>query len=315
MAQFRNVIKHGPSTLIVSLPSKWVKAHDVKNGDSLEVKEDGNNIIFSLKQDKSVKKIVEVDFSGLDRSSVMFYLRSLYRQGYDIVKIRFKDALIPYFRIGRAVNIVNVIKQEVNRLPGFEIIEQRQDYCLIHVITEMNGAEFENVFKKIFFMVDDAFEGISESLREKNSLYSRSFDEKHNSITKFISYCCRLLMTEKIQGYQNNLQLYNILTDFDVVADTLKNFCRELYKLKRTRFHKDFIRLFDVLKGMQKLFYRLFFNFKKDYLVEFERSKEMLFKGLFASKMPSPQKRILASLLAISDIQRDLIESRLIIAN
>jgi hypothetical protein len=35
----RKVILHGPSTLTVSLPSKWVKNHNIKKGDELNIEE------------------------------------------------------------------------------------------------------------------------------------------------------------------------------------------------------------------------------------------------------------------------------------
>lgn len=308
----RNVIKHGPSTLIVSLPSKWVKEKNVKNGDTLEYKEEGDSLIFSTNSIKKEKKHIEVDFSGLDRSSIMLTLRSLYRQGYSSIKIKYDSPEVIYFRTDTKLNFINVIKEEINRLPGIEIIEQRDKYCLVHEITESSASEFDNVFKKIFFMVYDAFEGIIECLTSANSCFIDAFDNKHNSITKFISYCCRLLMLEKIKDYQSSLQYYNILTNFDVIADILKNFCRAVTKLN-FRFSDNGISMIRTLADNQKLFYNIFFNFKKEMLREFEENKELLIKKAFSCKFDSKEISILCSLFPISDIQRDLVESKLII--
>ena len=40
----RKVNQIGPSTLMVSLPSKWAKRYNVRKGDSVEVTEEGKSL-------------------------------------------------------------------------------------------------------------------------------------------------------------------------------------------------------------------------------------------------------------------------------
>ena len=56
-------MKQGPSTLVVSLPSKWTKKYNVKKGSSLFLKEQGSTISISKHAEKGETKIT-VDASG-----------------------------------------------------------------------------------------------------------------------------------------------------------------------------------------------------------------------------------------------------------
>ena len=53
----RKVIKQGPSTLMVSLPSKWVKNKNIKRGDEINLFEQGEDIIISLEKKEQFQKI------------------------------------------------------------------------------------------------------------------------------------------------------------------------------------------------------------------------------------------------------------------
>ena len=55
----RKVNLIGPSSLMISLPSKWVRRLQVKKGDEIEVKEKGNSLVVgkTLQVDKMRLKI------------------------------------------------------------------------------------------------------------------------------------------------------------------------------------------------------------------------------------------------------------------
>ena len=74
----RKVIKQGPATLMISLPSKWAKNIGLKQGDEVELIEKGNGLLISsgsvsegkeclieLKNIKQWIKIILNQFGGL----------------------------------------------------------------------------------------------------------------------------------------------------------------------------------------------------------------------------------------------------------
>ena len=47
----RKIVKHGNSTLTVSLPSKWAKNNSLKQGDEIDVIENGKELILNSKKE------------------------------------------------------------------------------------------------------------------------------------------------------------------------------------------------------------------------------------------------------------------------
>ena len=76
----RKVVKHGQNTLTVSLPSKWCRAHGIKQGDEIEVEEKGPLIQLSPLEVKR-KTETSLDFSNIDISETRV-LRNLINHTY-----------------------------------------------------------------------------------------------------------------------------------------------------------------------------------------------------------------------------------------
>ena len=73
---------------------------------------------------------VEIDITGLDRSSIMNYIRSVYRRGFDEIVVRFNDPWTYHHRISQKKKVISIIHTEVNRLIGVELIEQKKLFAI-----------------------------------------------------------------------------------------------------------------------------------------------------------------------------------------
>ncbi len=61
----RKVVKLGPATLVVSLPSKWTKKFSINAGDELEMEEHNKNLIISTEKGINIEKEA-IDISNWD---------------------------------------------------------------------------------------------------------------------------------------------------------------------------------------------------------------------------------------------------------
>ena len=52
----RNIVKQGHSTLMVSIPMKWVKKYNLKKGMQVDVEDNGRDLIISTKSELEPKK-------------------------------------------------------------------------------------------------------------------------------------------------------------------------------------------------------------------------------------------------------------------
>ena len=53
----RKVIQQGPSSLMLSIPSKWVKINSIKKGDYLTVELANNQLVILAKDQEEEKKV------------------------------------------------------------------------------------------------------------------------------------------------------------------------------------------------------------------------------------------------------------------
>ena len=83
----RKVIQQGPSTMMVSLPSTWIKENAVKKGDFIDLDLRGDEITLSITTDKG-KKSCKINFSRKEDYFDRIIVKK-YREGFDEVIVTY----------------------------------------------------------------------------------------------------------------------------------------------------------------------------------------------------------------------------------
>ena len=306
----RKIVRHGPSTYIISLPINWIKEHDIKKGSELEVTEEGNKIIVSM--DEKLKPLeASIDITGLDRTAIMFAIRSLYRLGYDIVNVKFNSSTTPYYKTGKLVNVSSAIHKEVNRLIGYEIIQEKENFCTIKDLQVVSEKEFEQILKRIFFILVDASKDFILGAKNNNSQLLESIENKHDSITRFVSYCMRLLNKKGYPDQKKTAYYYHILGLLDRVADVLKYAARDLIEYGKKPSNITIEIMESTTKDISK-FFELFYNYDNKKADEIHINRYKVEKALknFPKSINSQEIVIATNVFNILWIILDLIEAR-----
>jgi len=269
----RKVVQHGPSTLIVSLPSKWVQKYGVKKGDELDCEENGNSIVVRTDKAVDIGKI-DLDLSGLDRTSILYSIRSMYKLGYNNINSYFKKPTAFHYRIKEERPILFIIHEELSRLTGIEIIQQRENSCQLKTLVEMSPKEFNVILRRIFFLLIDMNEDFITGTKKKDETLLKTLYQKHNTITKFVSFCMRLL--NKI-GYAENQKkttiVYTILTDLDNLVEVIKNTGRMVRALKPD-ISEDVLKLINSVHEAIVKYYNLFYNFDNNTVAKINKLRD-----------------------------------------
>ena len=196
--------------------------------------------------------------------------------GFDEIKISFNTPLTAYFRTHENVNVITVINKEVSRLIGYEIIQQKENFCIIKDISTTSIKEFDNVLRRIFLLLNDASNDLIKGVKEKNWSTIETIEEKHDSITKFISYCSRLLNKYGYPDHKKTIVLYNILASMDRIIDVIKNAGRDVLKLKHG-FNNKTLQLMELVDDTIKLFSEFFYKYDlKKAVVMYKNRNDML---------------------------------------
>ena len=113
--EFRKIQFTGRSSFIISLPKKWVKEHDLKQGDAvpLVINPDGSITIFPKEpKETSERKVLEISPEFSPDMAIRLVI-SAYIQGYDVLEINLSEEM-PIYKVK--------IRKILQSLPGVEII-------------------------------------------------------------------------------------------------------------------------------------------------------------------------------------------------
>jgi phosphate uptake regulator len=260
----RKVSRMGPASLVVSLPSKWAKAHNINKGDEIEVDAEENRLVFNIKKEPEIKKI-DVDVTELDRSSFLRLLIALYQIGYDEINIKFdKDECVDH-KTNKKVKISDQIKRYLGRLFGLEIISQSPNNYLLKDISAGSEKEFENILRRIFFLIIEFQETITASFETKDySELTKAFP-RHDNIDKFINYCLRLLNKRRIQDPIEKNNLFHIITSLGDITDYIRYCCDDILKIEG-KLNKTTIDIIKDIVAYFRKYYELFYKYETEKL-------------------------------------------------
>lgn len=306
----RKVIQIADSTQLVSLPRKWALQHGIKKGDEIEIREEKNTLIITTEKGPEFMK-TEVDITGLDRTSILYCIESLYRLGYDEIKVVFNKPKVKYIRMDKDVKVISVVHYVISRLPGFEIIQERENFCLIKDIQSVSSKEFDSMFRRIFLLLLDAFEDLIKGIQTKNSVIIEMIKEKHDSITKFVSYCLRLLNKTGYDVPKKDFILYHILSSLDKVADILKVASRNILHYKIV-LSKESVAIMEIIFKSFKLYQELYYKFEIAHVYKIGESKEKVIDDILklSNKIDRKELLLLNDLKSSMETLTDLTEAR-----
>jgi phosphate uptake regulator len=171
----RKVQKFGKSTLMVSLPSEWVKLVNLRPSDMvrLEVKEDGTLLVIpqTLLEQKIKGKEVKISLSRNTPDDLL--TRSLYATyiaGYDRIVIEGSDGeLTP--------NHMQSIRNLVRMLIGAEIVEQLPRRVVIQIFVDINRYSLDALVSRIILTLKNMFNFLVVSIKGGSTDYLKEIIE------------------------------------------------------------------------------------------------------------------------------------------
>jgi phosphate uptake regulator len=280
---------------------------------SVEAKDPGLLIMPNVDNKNDIsRKSVEIEVTGIDRTSLLYAIRSAYKMGYDDIKLLDKKTIAMHYRIDVDETIISIVHEEVNRLIGVEVVQQKEDFCIIKDLAELSATEFNSSLKRVFLLVTDASKDFAAAIKTGDALLLKTIEEKHNSITKFVSYCLRLINKGKYPFYKKGLILYHIISNLDKIADILKYSARDILSLN-VKMKKETIEMltciFDQINSYHDLFYK--FDFKKSSELYKSRSNYLDDIKKISHKVPPKELLVIEKTASLMEIITDISEARM----
>jgi phosphate uptake regulator len=288
----RKIIKQGHNAYTITLPTSWVKELNLKPKEELDVIENGNQLVINAKKNLE-KNSISFDLLDLPIPILWKYISTIYREGFDEIIINFPDAYKKYenaynystayfedSQIPRAQkNIFSTIQDITNRFIGIEIIDFKENKCIIRQMEEPSDRQFDSSVKRIFFIIDQFFLDLIRGI-EKNDL--RLLEETHIAdvnLDRFHDFCCRVLNKTGSRSPHKSQLTFTTLYILEMLADEFKSISD--YFLREGKFsNKEAVLKFcKTIYKQFKLYNELFYNFdhkmvKKIYNTSFDLFKD-----------------------------------------
>jgi phosphate uptake regulator len=274
----RKVIQLAGRTLIVSLPSKWTKQYKIRKGDELEVKEHGKNILYSSQGTQEEGRIT-MELEG-DRRLIERKVSVAYKRGFDELDLHFKDP-----------KVMSIIKDEINKSIGFEIVQQGRNSCLVKNIAETIESEFDNLLRRAFLitleLADNSLEAINTEEYEK--LSELKIAELTND--KFTNLCKRILNKKGFKDPKKTSVMYCVVWELEKIADQYEHICNLLEHKKKCQLSKHTLSLFKEVNNFFRLFYELFYKYDETQALVFaNKAKDLQKKTYNALQNPTKEE-------------------------
>ncbi len=259
----RKVIQLAHKTLVVSLPSKWVKKYNVLKGAELEAEERGRQMVFSTGRLSESEK-ANVDFSELNGEVIRRWaLASLHKSGYDEIEITYKDT-----------SVLGIIQDTIkDLLIGFAMVEQGKNRCVIRVVAEEQEKEFNAVLRRAFLVVKNMGEGLYDYAKDGKLERLKELlvlEKTNNQLTNF---CERILNKKGYEDYKRTCFAYVVVWNLEKVCDSYREICEFLSANPKAKVRIPVVEMIKSANDYFSSYYELFYNFEINQLTKLNRER------------------------------------------
>ena len=201
---------------------------------------------------------------------------SVYREGYDEVKVKFhpnlkikhpykymtKNRLDKKYGTERETeNLISALQIFVDRFIGFEIIDHGKDYILIKEMGELTSKEFDTALRKIFFLLEEMSTSTLEAIQTNNPKLLINIHDVDIRLDKFSDYCRRILNKTSNKEPRKSSILFSIISFLELIGDEFKNISTHLLEdFPKAKF-KNIEILAESIKEQMSTFESLYYKF------------------------------------------------------
>ncbi|HIH37951.1 hypothetical protein J4460_08380 [Candidatus Woesearchaeota archaeon] len=272
----RKVVRHGVSTLTISLPARWAKQHRIKPGKELEVTARGGILeVAASPSDDPIS--LDVDIKDHLKVGVR-YINAAYRKGVDELTLHY----------GQSSYLHRIERCLAEEVLGFEIVRQGENWCTMKVIPGEEDGSFETLLRRVWILLLSMGDDTLKGMKEKSNNFDRGIVAIDNRISKFTNYCIRVLARRGSVEHRNIPAFYRLLRGLEELADPYKylaeRYCHNLPKLNP--------KFFSIMENINKDVRRFYGTFYKPdnhalslLLSDVKRSRQQFFDVYFKEKI------------------------------
>lgn len=294
----RKIIQLAEKTLVISLPSKWVREWDIKKGDELEAETKGAVIMYLTETEKEHKKIT-INTENSSERVIRWWLSSLHKKGYDEIEIFYKKEQLP---------LIKEINQDL--MTGFAITERTDQRCVLQAITQEDEKNFDKVLRRAFQVTLTMGDSLAEAIKEDNKEELEEIKRLEKTNNQLTNFCQRIINKRGLKEPATNSFYYIIAWNMEKIADEYK-YISEHILADNIKISKETIDFLKETNSLLREYYEFFYdkNIEKINKANQKRKKlqEKIIKNIEKGKETIIISRILGMVEKTADFSASMI--------
>ena len=207
------------SSIMISLPSQWVRSNNLKKGSILpvEINRDNSVSIFPSEDIAEDTKQVTIPYSAAAMDTLVNQVYGAYLLGYDLIRINAKSQ-ISYEDADR-------VKKAMRKLVGLEIVDEDGFNISAQFLLDANTLDAEKILRRMNAIVAGMYRDLLEGIRSKENNIRKMISSRDDEVDRQYFLLVRLIrsamMDQKLAG---KLNLSNIdILDYRIAANLLES--------------------------------------------------------------------------------------------
>ncbi len=207
------------SSILISLPSQWIKSNNLKKGSivPVDINRDNSISIFPSEDTTEEAKEVTIPYSPASMDTLVNQVYGAYLLGYDMIRIKASSQI--------SFEDADRFKKAMRKLVGLEIVDEDGFHISAQFLLDANTLDAEKILRRMSAIVAGMYRDLLEAIKSKESSIRRVITGRDDEVDRQYFLLVRLIrsamMDQKLAG---KLNLSNIdILDYRIAANLLES--------------------------------------------------------------------------------------------
>jgi phosphate uptake regulator len=207
------------SSILISLPSEWIKSNNLKKGSTvpIDINRDNSISIFPSDDMAEEAKEVTIPYSPVSMDTLVNQVYGAYLLGYDVIRIKagsqisFEDA--------------DRVKKAIRKLVGLEIVDEDGQHISAQFLLDANTLDAEKILRRMSAIVAGMYRDLLDAVKSKENSIRRVIAGRDDEVDRQYFLLVRLIRSAMMdQRLAGKLNLSNIdILDYRIAANLLES--------------------------------------------------------------------------------------------
>lgn len=221
MVRYARRLQQIGSSILVSLPSMWIKSNNLKKGSivPVHINRDNSISIFASEDDTADKiKELTIPYPSVSMDVLVNQVYGGYLLGYDMIRIKASSQI--------SFEDADRIKKAMRKLVGLEIVDEDGFHISAQFLLDADTLDAEKILRRMSAIVAGMYRDMLEAIKLKqNSSIRKVISGRDDEVDRQYFLLVRLIrsamMDQKLAG---KLNLSNIdILDYRIAANLLES--------------------------------------------------------------------------------------------